>query len=63
MDLSNATDRFPIEGLKILLKGHFCETQIDAWEQIMVGYPFQLGNTPGQGMKYSVGNPMGFYSS
>jgi hypothetical protein len=60
IDLSAATDRFPIQTIKDVLKGHLPEDYLDSWERIMVGYPFdsKLG-----ALRYAVGNPMGFYSS
>jgi hypothetical protein len=60
IDLSNATDRFPIALISNLLKAQLPETYVDAWKRIMVGYPFDtnLGS-----VSYSVGNPMGAYSS
>lgn len=60
VDLSSATDRFPIQVIKSLLEGHLPKVYCDAWEDIMVGYPFDYD---GQSIRYSVGNPMGFYSS
>lgn len=60
IDLTAATDRFPIQTIKDTLKGHLPEDYLDSWERVMVGYPFdsKLGT-----LSYSVGNPMGFYSS
>jgi len=63
-DLVNATDRFPIKTISSVMLGVLPKYYIDAWENIMVGHPFDYK----QGKKlekvsYSVGNPMGFYSS
>jgi len=62
VDLSSATDRFPIELISQVLKGHLPATYVRAWEDVMVGYPFKV---PGESncINYSVGNPMGAYSS
>lgn len=63
MDLSNATDRFPIDAILAILAPHFDEDQLRAWKSIMVDYPFQVGNDKDVSIEYKVGNPMGFYSS
>jgi hypothetical protein len=61
VDLSAATDRFPISLIESVLKGVFPESYVSSWKDIMVGYPF---DTPGMnGVRYAVGNPMGAYSS
>jgi hypothetical protein len=60
VDLSNATDRFPISLIESVLSGILPSTYVIAWKDIMVGYPFEY---QGQQIKYAVGNPMGFYSS
>jgi hypothetical protein len=60
VDLSSATDRFPIRVISDVLKGGFPDEFVEAWEHIMVGYPFQ---GPEGEVRYSVGNPMGLYSS
>ena len=60
IDLTAATDRFPIDVIKFVLKGKFPHPYVEAWSRIMVGHPFDyLGVT----LSYSVGNPMGAYSS
>lgn len=60
VDLSTATDRFPIDVICQVLEGRLDKHFVNSWRNIMVGYPFesQLGN-----INYSVGNPMGAYSS
>jgi len=74
VDLSNATDRFPLDIIELVLSWRFPTSQIKAWKDIMVGYDFDLpkksgGSTmdlprPRSGkVKYEVGNPMGAYSS
>lgn len=61
VDLTAATDRFPIRVICGVLEGIFPKEYVTAWCDIMVGYDF---STPsGSRVKYSVGNPMGFYSS
>jgi len=61
MDLSNATDRFPITAILTILKPHFDWDYLEAWKDVMVGYPFERKDK--EPIKYEVGNPMGFYSS
>lgn len=61
VDLTAATDRFPILGIEHVLKARFSDVYVKSWRDIMVGYPFwtkELGE-----IRYSVGNPMGAYSS
>jgi len=60
VDLSKATDRFPIRLISLLLRGRFSPDWVSAWEDVMVGYPFS--SDKGE-VSYSVGNPMGAYSS
>lgn len=65
VDLSNATDRFPITLIENLLKAQLPHNYVDAWKDVMVGYPFGHWKTVNQldYYSYSVGNPMGAYSS
>jgi len=61
VDLTAATDRFPIDLIALLLKARFTDDYVNSWRNIMVGYPFwtkEFGE-----IRYSVGNPMGAYSS
>jgi hypothetical protein len=61
IDLTAATDRFPVDVIALVLRGHFGQNFVQAWRDIMVGYPFM---TPeGKEVSYSVGNPMGAMSS
>lgn len=61
VDLTSATDRFPIGLIADVLEGILPKKYVLAWQDVMVGYPF---TTPtGETVRYSVGNPMGFYSS
>jgi hypothetical protein len=60
IDLTTATDRFPIDIQKeiiLLLAG---SEYAESWKRVMIGYPFhsKLGD-----IYYRTGNPMGFYSS
>lgn len=65
IDLSNATDRFPIFIIYDLLKSKLPTDYVDAWKDVMTGYPFRFTNEKGisSDISYSVGNPMGAYSS
>jgi hypothetical protein len=63
LDLSSATDRFPIELIYKVLRGRFPLQYVDAWKDIMVGYPFRFKPTNNDNIMYSTGNPMGFCSS
>lgn len=60
VDLSKATDRFPIDLIALVLEGRFPKEFVDSWRDIMVGYSFH--STSGD-VRYAVGNPMGAYSS
>lgn len=62
-DLSAATDRFPIQVIKLVLKGHISPEIVDHWSNIMVGYDFNKSKHNNSKVSYAVGNPMGFYSS
>lgn len=60
IDLTSATDRFPIDIQKEMLSIYTNKSYAESWKEIMVGYQFdyQKGN-----IYYKTGNPMGFYSS
>lgn len=60
VDLSAATDRFPIQLIEEVLLPKFGETFVKEWRNIMVGYSFDTKEGP---ISYQVGNPMGAYSS
>lgn len=65
VDLSSATDRFPVELTVILLKGLLPASKVDLWKKILCDYPFSwepLGG-PSQSLHYTVGTPMGCYGS
>lgn len=65
VDLTAATDRFPISLISLVLKGRFTDDYVNHWHNIMVGYPFwtRLSNNSVEPINYAVGNPMGAYSS
>jgi len=60
LDLTAATDRFPMDFIKLVLKAKFPFDYVDHWSNIMVGFPFDYRQDT---LRYSVGNPMGAYSS
>jgi len=60
VDLTTATDRFPIVLERLMLSVWFGEEFAENWQNIMVGYPFDY---KGRYIRYGTGNPMGAYSS
>lgn len=62
VDLTAATDRFPISVIALVLEGYFPKDWVDSWVKIMVSVPFKVGNSDKE-VHYGVGNPMGAYSS
>jgi hypothetical protein len=62
IDLTAATDRFPIQVISFVLKAKFPTSFVDAWEAIMIGHPFDVPTLETE-VSYKVGNPMGAYSS
>lgn len=62
LDLTAATDRFPIEVIARVLGGCFPQRWVDSWRRIMVSHRFAADGHP-DGIVYAVGNPMGAYSS
>jgi hypothetical protein len=65
VDLSNATDRFPVSLISQLLCAHLPTSYVKSWEQVMIGLPFKLKEKGrrDQWVSYSTGQPMGAYSS
>lgn len=61
VDLTKATDRFPIRFISFVLKGILSDRFVSHWENIMVGYPFTTKSSGD--VVYRAGNPMGAYSS
>lgn len=64
LDLTNATDRFPISVISDVLQGLLPKSFVESWVHVMVGLPFDF-SLRGKSEKvfYAVGNPMGAYSS
>lgn len=64
-DLTAFTDRFPIKILLGLLTCAYGLTKAKAWYDILVGYSFDYKDPKGlqYNVRYSVGNPMGMYTS
>jgi len=60
VDLTNATDRFPIQTIYDVLVGHLPVEYCESWKWLIVGLPFDYQQDK---ISYQVGNPMGFYSS
>jgi len=60
LDLTSATDRFPIEIQETVLSELIGQENAAAWRQIMVGYGFTF---QGRQVFYKTGQPMGAYSS
>lgn len=61
VDLTKATDRFPISLISRVLSIIFGANFVSHWERIMVGLPFRAPD--GSDVCYSRGNPMGALSS
>lgn len=61
IDLTAATDRFPVRLIQMVLEGHFGRNFAESWRDVMTGYPFLAPG--GERVHYSVGNPMGAMSS
>jgi hypothetical protein len=62
LDLSSATDRFPIALQTKVLEVLIGEERAKAWEDILIGYEF-IPNWDPTPVKYGAGQPMGAYSS
>jgi len=60
VDLTAATDRFPISLIARVLYGRLPDTYVNSWVKLMIGQPFEID---GKSVYYRAGNPMGFYSS
>lgn len=60
VDLTSATDRFPLFFQKELLRHLIGDERADAWARIMVDRDFQL---EGSTIRYECGQPMGAFSS
>lgn len=60
IDLTTATDRFPIAIEEMILRVWFGKDYAAAWKSLMVDFPFRFQD---EYIKYETGNPMGAYSS
>nr|WLK77421.1 RNA-dependent RNA polymerase [Suillus luteus mitovirus 4] len=65
LDLSSATDRFPIKLQSKFLMYIYKEnyTLANSWENLLINRNFQVGQDSTKYLRYSVGQPMGAYSS
>lgn len=61
IDLSAATDRMPVFLQRRILRLFMTAEKVDAWNRILTDLPFLVNDD--QLVKYSVGQPMGAYSS
>lgn len=62
VDLTAATDRFPITVIEEVLKALLPEHYVSSWKRVMIDHPFWVPELK-RGVSYAVGNPMGAYSS
>lgn len=64
-DLTAFTDKLPIKILVGLLTSAYGREKAGVWHDIIAGYDFDYLTPKGEQLKvnYSVGNPMGFYTS
>jgi len=53
VDLSNATDRFPMDLIVSILKGRLPSDYVEAWKSIMISHPFLLEDKM---ISYAAGN-------
>lgn len=60
LDLSSATDRFPMQLQQKLIAALIGRNKAAAWARILVKYPYDLN---GEQILYRTGQPMGAYSS
>lgn len=63
MDLSSATDRFPLSLQTKVLEYALGEKYAEAWSFLMSGTAFLLGKDSSRPVWYNAGQPMGAYSS
>lgn len=61
MDLSSATDRFPLKVQEFILAALIGDDKAAAWARLMAGQPFR--SPEGNLLRYEVGQPMGARSS
>jgi len=60
IDLTSATDRFPMSLQTCVIDKLFGESVAKAWKELLVGEPFMYN---GKNYSYACGQPMGAYSS
>jgi hypothetical protein len=65
LDLTNATDRFPIDFIGDLFEPILGKTFVSNWKTMLTGAPFTYKGPGGssQEVSFSVGTPLGFYGS
>nr|QIR30229.1 RNA-dependent RNA polymerase [Plasmopara viticola lesion associated mitovirus 5] len=63
MDLSSATDRFPISLQRRLMRELIGPKASSAWASLLTSREFKVPSGDDQTVKYAVGQPMGAYSS
>lgn len=64
VDLTAATDRFPIDFITFVLGPILPKSYLEAWREIMVGLPFDFSfGKQKEQVSYGVGTPMGAYTS
>lgn len=70
MDLSSATDRFPLDIQRRLMSYMIGEDASLSWSKLLTSRDFDIRDDsgtcyegPGGALRYSVGQPMGAYSS
>jgi hypothetical protein len=61
LDLSNATDRMPLELQRRVIERLIGVERANAWAHVLVGYEFTSKGNPS--VTYNAGQPMGAYSS
>jgi hypothetical protein len=62
LDLSNATDRMPLNLQKKIIGSIIGRRKSDAWGRVLVDWVYPCKERP-DGIKYQTGQPMGAYSS
>lgn len=65
LDLSNATDRFPIDFIGDLFEPLLGKDFVDDWKILLTGIPFTYKSKDGTSreVSFAVGTPLGFYGS
>jgi hypothetical protein len=60
IDLTAATDRFPVKLQKMVMAQLIGDEKAEAWESLLIDRDYYLKGKP---LRYAVGQPMGAYSS